>query len=281
MSEHLQGIYEDMPNSAYHKSEGVSKSGLDKIDRSPAHYKWPKKFNTTRSMEIGTAIHAAILEPVRFAEEYVIVDCNARTHKDYKQAVKDCKHPNASELTLTKPESENVLGMQESIHSNAEAMQFLSAPGKAELSMFATDPETGVQIRCRFDWLTDDGYSVDVKKTQDLRKFGKSVHQYRYHVQDAMYRHVYKLATGDDLKEFLFLAVEEQSPHSNHIFLLDEEAVEIGEFYYRKNLIEYAECINSGKWPHQPIDSIIQLPYYAAKNYEYDKLTNDMEGFQV
>lgn len=270
MSKKLHGFYEDMPNDSYHKSEGVSKSGLDLIDRSPAHYKYPKPRKSTRNMEIGTAIHAAILEPVRFDKEYCIVDCDKRTEKAYKAALAI----HGSELTLTKPESVNVLGMREAVHNNHEAMQFLTLPGKAELSAFATDPETGITLRARYDWLTDCGHSVDVKKTQDLRKFGRSVSDYRYHVQEAVYRHVYKLITGDDLKAFYFLAVEEESPHSNKMFLMDDLAQEIGEHYFRKNLRQYAECINADKWPHKNIDGVIDLP-----NWEISKYESDLEVF--
>lgn len=262
----LHGFYEDMPNDVYHSSEGVSKSGLDLIDRSPAHYKYPKERKSTRNMEIGTAIHAAILEPIRFDEEYCIVDCDTRQKKEYKDAAKI----HTPELTLTKAESMNILGMRESVENNLEAMQFLRAEGKAELSAFATDPETGVILRARYDWITNDGIVVDVKKTQDLRKFGRSVSDYRYHVQEAVYRHVYKLITGEDLQAFYFLAVEEESPHSNKMFLLDDLSLEIGEHYFRKNLRQYAECINSGNWPHQDLESLIELPNWEVSKYESD-----------
>lgn len=262
----LHGFYEDMSNESYHGSEGVSKSGLDLIDRSPAHYKWPKKRSSTRNMEVGTAIHAAILEPERFDKEYVIVDCEKRNVKEYKDAVK--ANPFGSEFTLSKPESVNVLGMRESVEDNLEAMQFLRAPGKAELSAFAEDPETGITLRARYDWITDDGIVVDVKKTQDLRKFGRSVSDYRYHVQEAVYRHVYKLITGQDLKAFYFLAVEEESPHSNKMFLLDEVSQEIGDHYFRQNLRKYAECKSSDKWPHGDLDSIVGVPNWEVNRYE-------------
>lgn len=262
----LHGFYEDMPNESYHKSEGVSKSGLDLIDRSPAHYKWPKKRTSTRNMEVGTAIHAAILEPERFDKEYVISEGDKRNTKEYKELVK--VNPLGSEFTLSKPEADNVLGMRESVHGNVEAMQFLSATGKAELSAFATDPETGIILRARYDWITDSGIVVDVKKTQDLRKFGRSVSDYRYHVQEAVYRHVYKLITGDDLQAFYFLAVEEESPHSNKMFLLDDLSLEIGEHYFRQNLRRYAECKNSGVWPHAELDSFIGVPNWEVNKYE-------------
>ena len=109
---------------------------------------------------------------------------------------------------------------------------------------------------------------MDVKKTQDLRKFGRSVFDYRYHVQEAMYSYVYKLVTGDDLQAFYFLAVEEEAPHSNQMFLLDDLAREMGEFYFRRDLRTYARCMDSGTWPHPALDNIIDMPNWAIAQYE-------------
>jgi exodeoxyribonuclease VIII len=263
----MEGFIEDVPNETYHSSKGVSKSGLDKIARSPAYYKGSKQKPATRPMEIGTAIHAAILEPVRFRKEYVVTESVVRTSKEYKEA----KAIHGSELTLTATEGAKVQGMQDSVTANYSAMQYLLADGRAELSAFCVDPETGINIRARFDWLTDSGISVDVKKTQDVRadKFAKSVNEYRYHVQEAMYSFIYKQITGDDLQAFYFLAVEEEAPHSNQMFLLDDTSREIGAFYFRRDLRIYAECINSDKWP-QPDngDGVIELPNWAINNYE-------------
>ncbi len=265
-----RGFVEGMPNEEYHAYEGVSKSGLDKVARSPAHYKYSKQKDPTRAMEIGTAIHAAILEPERFDKEYVITDASLRTAKAYK----DAKAIHGSELTLTKPEGEKVIGMREAVESNYKAMIHLRrAPGKAELSAICTDPETGVTIRARFDWLNDERVAVDVKKTQDIRahKFCRSVSDYRYHVQEAMYSFIYKQITGDDLSAFYFLAVEEEAPHSTQMFLLDDLAREMGEFYFRRDLRAYAECVNAGKWPHPDGgDGVIELPNWSVSTYEND-----------
>jgi hypothetical protein len=269
MSLILKGFIEDMPNETYHSTEGVSKSGLDKISRSPAYFKGSKRKEPTRAMAVGTAIHAAILEPVRFEEDYVITDAPLRTAKAYK----DAKAIHGGELTLTAPEGEKVRGMRESVESNYDAMRFLSVDGKAELSAFCVDPETGINIRARFDWITDSGIVVDVKKTQDVRasKFAKSVNDYRYHVQEAMYSFIYKQITGEDLKAFYFLAVEEEAPHSNQMFLLDDTSREIGAYYFRRDLRIYAECINSGKWPHPDNgEGVIELPNWAINQYEYE-----------
>ncbi len=269
MSNASIGFIKDMPNETYHALDGVSKSGLDKIDRSPAHFKYSEQKDSTRAMEVGTAIHAAILEPVRFDKEYCITECKARTEKAYKEA----KAIHGGELTLTKQEGEKVMNMCEAVHGNLDAMKQLAAPGDAELSAICIDPETGVQLRARYDWLNENRIAVDVKKTQDIRKFGKTVETYRYHVQEAVYRFVYKQITGEDLQHFYFLAVEEEAPHSNEMFLLDETMLEIGNYYFRKNLRTYADCLDSGKWPHPNFgDGIIE-----PSNWELNTYENNME----
>jgi exodeoxyribonuclease VIII len=259
----------DMPNDEYHSQKGVSKSGLDKIARSPAHYKYSEPKESTRAMEIGTAIHAAILEPERFDKEYCITEAKLRTAKDYKEA----KAVHGGELTLTAPEAKKVLGMREAVESNLHAMRMLRSPGHAEVSAICKDPETGIMLRARYDWLSDDRIAVDVKKTQDVRpgKFARSVGDYRYHVQQAVYAFVYKQITGDDLQAFYFLAVEEEAPHSNQMYLLDDLALEMGEFYFRRDLRTYADCIYSGKWPAPDNgDGIIELPNWMVGLYEND-----------
>ena len=263
------GFIDDMTNEAYHSYEGVSKSGLDKVARSPAHYKGMKSKEPTRAMAIGTAIHAAILEPERFKKEYCITEAKLRTAKEYK----DAKAIHGGELTLTAPEGEKVAGMRKAVESNIHAMTELEKEGKAELSAICTDPETGVTIRARFDWLNVDRVVVDVKKTQDIRefKFARSVADYRYHVQEAMYSFIYKQITGDDIKAFYFLGVEEESPHSNRMYLLSDLSREMGMFYFRRDLRTYADCVNAGKWPHpNDGDGVIELSNWAISEYEND-----------
>ncbi len=257
----------DMPNDEYHGLDGVSKSGLDKIARSPAHFKYGKPKDPTRAMEIGTAIHTAILEPERFDKEYVITAAKARTEKEYK----DAKAIHGSERTLTAQEGEKVAGMRNSVESDLESMKILALAGKSEVSAICTDPETGVQIRARYDWLTDCGVALDLKKTQDVRphKFVRSVSDYRYNVQEAFYSYAYKLVTGEELKAFYFLAVEEDAPHSSKLYQLDDLQREIGAYYFRRDLDIFAECYHAGKWPGPDTgDGIIEPSNFDILQYE-------------
>lgn len=70
------GIYEGISNAEYHGGEGVSKSGLDLVRRSPLHYKSVRDSandnEPTPAQAIGTAAHSIILEPKEFAKEYCL-----------------------------------------------------------------------------------------------------------------------------------------------------------------------------------------------------------------
>ena len=50
-------ITETLSNAEYHAHPAISKSGLDLMSRSPAHYRYRAASKPSRTMEIGTAIH--------------------------------------------------------------------------------------------------------------------------------------------------------------------------------------------------------------------------------
>lgn len=267
--------YTDMSNADYHAAPGVSKSGLDMIDRSPAHYRFAPLRKATRNMEIGTAIHTALLEPDRFTEDYMLLrDVADRRASEYKQAVK----VHGTERVLVSSEADKVAGMQEAVYSTPSAAKLLKAPGWAELSGFATDPDTGALCRHRFDRLTEDGIAIDIKKTQDAREdsFARSVFNYRYHVQAAFYADQYFWITGEPLKAFAFVAVEEEFPHGVKVYIVDDEAMAYGRFLYQRNLATYARCMESGEWPgYDAKPAMLSMPSWVAKQAQEEMTTND------
>lgn len=251
-----------MPNEAYHAYAGISKSGLDLIARSPAHYAYRASHEPSRAMVIGSATHAAIFEPDVFAKQYMLLkDVTDRRASAYKEAVK----VHGEDNVLTGKEADAVAGMQAELQLNPHAQALLSASGWPEIACFATDPVTGVLVKCKFDKLLKDLRSVDLKTTQDLREFAKSVANYRYHVQQAFYSDVFEWATGLQLTSFDFLAVEKDAPNASRIFALDTPSVDYGRKLYRQALNVYAECLQANEWPMPPGDTeYLTLPYWAA-----------------
>lgn len=89
------GIYqpEQLNNETYHALEAVSKSDLDKINRSPAHYKYAKENPTppTPAMERGTAVHMAVLEPDEFRRHYA-PEFDPEQHPEALRSVDEIKN---------------------------------------------------------------------------------------------------------------------------------------------------------------------------------------------
>lgn len=264
--------YTEVPNEAYHSLSGISKSGLDLINRSPAHYAHRVARAPSRNMEMGTAIHTALLEPERFATDYMLLrDTKDRRTSAYKEAVKVY----GSERTLTGPEADKVAGMQEAVYANPHARKLLESDGWRELSGMATDIETGATCRHRFDLLTVAGIAVDVKKTQDARPeaFQRSVYNYRYHVQAAFYADQYHWITGKPLKAFAFLAVEEEMPHGCKVYILDDDAMALGRSAYQADLARYARCVTDNDWPaYDSRPETLGLPAWAIKQAQQEAI---------
>lgn len=71
------GVYYDLPNSEYHGGAGINKGLLDVVARSPMHAKAlldtanDNDREPTPAMVLGTALHTLVLEPEKFADEYV------------------------------------------------------------------------------------------------------------------------------------------------------------------------------------------------------------------
>ncbi len=260
----------NMPNEVYHSLPGmISNSGLKLVLRSPAHYKFQAARAPSRAMELGTAIHTALLEPQRFADEYVLLrEVKDRRASEYKAATK----VHGTEVVLTAPEAANVEGMQEAVLSNPAMSERLNAEGWRELSLFVQDPETGAVVRVRYDLLSSSGIAVDVKKTQDARPdaFSKAIDNYDYDMQASLYSDAFQWATGGDIGGFEFAAIEEQMPHGHKLYMLDETALQEGRRKYRAALNLYAQCESAGEWPGLPCDGVevIGLPAWRMAQIE-------------
>lgn len=261
----------NMPNEVYHSLPGISKSGLDRIAISPAHYRYREPSEPSRSMVIGSAIHAAILQPDVFAREYLqLRDVKARTASEYKAAVKDW--PNGADFVLTGPESDHIAGMQAAVGSDPNCTDALDGFGYREASLFVPDPVTGITVRVRFDFLpTDPGRPViDLKKTRDCRPdaFMRAIASYRYHVQAALYLDAWEWATGGQ-RDFQFLAIEETIPHARKLYTMGPESLALGRKLYRAEINTFAACHKAEYWPcHDSAPELIELPDWVLGGQE-------------
>lgn len=274
-----------MPNDDYHAYAGLSSTGVKNILRSPAHYK-ADSFERTRAMEIGSAIHAAILEPEYFKDQYVLAeDIPDRKQKDYKSLVKikstkDEKGESTgdgSQFVFIKAEVKNLRGMYRSVKRNKTAMAIYMQDGFSELAAFIECPDTGVLMKCKFDRITGmTDISLDAKKCQDARSpaFTRAIGSYGYYISAAYYSHIYWLLT-DCALSFKYNAIEEKAPWGSKVYTASKGANMYGEIEFKKALEIYAECEKNDEWnSYLDEDEEIDVPYWVSNEYE-EELSED------
>ena len=246
----------------YFADKAYSQSDLKTVLESP-WLLWVNKHNggmrkrPTPPMISGTIDHAAVLEPERFAKEYVV--CKARNTTAGKQEVADAIQ--AGHNPITSAQHAEALGVARSIREHPWASA-LFKDGQPEVSVYGEDLATGLAIKGRLDWFDGDTV-VDLKTVGNggasKKSFTNAIGKYRYHLQAAHY------LTISQAKRFVFVAVEREFPYQVGVYELDQDAIDEGMFLRKTALETVAFCVASGQWPGYTPNQIetISLPTWA------------------
>lgn len=272
-----QGLSLKLSEAEYHKRPEISKSGLDKINKSPAHFMESLRNppEQTDAMALGSLVHKAILEPSEFMKNCLVVPQFEGPTKDGRMssrsaAAKEAKQQWYAELkpdqmVITGEEFVQIKGMLDSVYAHPSAGQLLQKTHN-ELSFFWHDIESGADCRCRPDALREGHIIIDLKTTHDAspKAFQRSLAQFRYHVQAAFYLEGLSQVTSQNYDTFVLVAVETKPPYAVAVYVLDSATIEAGQFQYKKDLRKYANCMREGKWPAYSDEIMpMNLPAYA------------------
>jgi hypothetical protein len=276
----LTGIL-NISNAEYHSGPGISKSALDAWAKGPMHY-WHRYVRQPRpaheptpAMLLGTAVHAAVLEPDEFTKGFAVLpDINRRTNagKEEYAAWVHC-HPGVT--VLTEDQMGVALAIRDRVRAHGRVASLFKKTGRAEVTFRARDKLTDALIKARTDWIDwDNGYILDVKTTEDASPEGfiKSVLKFRYHVQEPWYRSVIAQALGLAAPaRWIFLAIEKQPPHVMGVYTLPGPLVAAGMRLARMNLQGILQATMLDEWPDpaislQPIE--LQVPGWMAKQLD-------------
>jgi hypothetical protein len=270
-----QGLVSDLDETLYHSLPGLSSTGAKKLLKSPAHYqhyiKHPEE--PKAAFDLGSAVHAKVLgvgADIAVYPDEVLASNGAVSTKAAKEFAEQAR---ADGLIPVKRVVANVVNlMVESVLGNDTARALLEG-GHPELSMFATDPETGVDLRGRLDYL---GKRIaDLKTTAGESSeagFARQVFNLGYEVQFGHYEHTYELITGET-PPWLFVVVETEAPYLTGVHVMSEDAQRIGRDKARLARERYARARDSGVWGGYenrnggPI-GIIDVPVYAVNDYQ-------------
>lgn len=267
-----------LSNEDYHQHPAVSKSQLDRASKGFIHWKRPAQIQTP-ALAFGSAFHAAVLEPHKFAAEFAVAPegIDRRTKAGKEQWNFFLEESEGKEV-ITSADGELIRAMKASVMDHPLANQILTLDGHAEASYFWTDQDTGLECKIRPDYVTAHHMLVDLKTTQDASPegFARSCAKFRYHVQAAWYSLGYQQVTGEAPSTFAFIAVEKTEPHAVGVYVLDTAALEQGARLAKSNLEKIATWMQlTPEDQEQKLKSgyserfeILELPQWAF--YEED-----------
>jgi len=252
-------VAENLPEETYHADlNSVGAGGLREVARSPLHHWWfsrrpeRQRPEPTPSQRLGTAIHAAVLEPERFAVRFAVAPDVDRRYKDGKtvyQEFLDGLAPDAEIISASDHATATAIAAR--IRESKLGQMFLADDPRTELSVYWTDRATGVRCRIRPDLVpSNQPVLVDLKSCTDAQesKFRTSAWNYRYDITAALYVDGWKAATGE-VRDYVFAAFEKDEPYAHSWFYADDELLEAGRVEYRRLLKIYAKCLETDNWP--------------------------------
>ncbi len=260
----------DMTHDEYHSLSAIGRSALITFGQSPAHF-WHQFLNPktqtkapTPAMLFGAVFHAYVLEPLEYKLKYVEAPSASKVSKAYRLAEEEAIQNGQTIVPLgTRDQCHN---LSCAIHEHPTAHRVLNATGFNEATFLATDPHTDLEVKCRADRITNSGWVVDLKTTQNASPdaFTKTIANYQYHVQAGFYLDVIEWATGKRPKGFLFVCIEKEAPYAVSVIRASDSMIETGSRRARELLNRMADCFKTlgpdKPWPAYSHD-IVEVNY--------------------
>ena len=182
-----------MTEKEYRSHPAISRSELWWLDRSPEYFQYRKNtpMEPTAALLFGQVAHKLLLEPDSFDDDFAVapyVDRRTKAGKElWESFIAD-----AGEKTIVDAATyDQAADMIAAARLNPLVNDLLA--GEHEKPLFWTDPDTGVECKCRLDAIIrdDDGVPVivDYKTTTDCstKAFLRDVCGFGYFFQAAMY----------------------------------------------------------------------------------------------
>jgi hypothetical protein len=274
-------VIEDLDSDVYHADPILAEYGIESLSATwahklippstPAHYRWDRDHEErgTDALDFGSAFHAMLL-----GGKEIIPMREAKT----RTSVKGAEEASSIRLTGGIPVLEKEIAQLEAMVAAIKAHPIAKLAfrgGRPEVSMFAQDPETGVWLRGRADYVGDtiEGRAliVDAKTTTDASQTGmaKAAANWLYHLQGDWYSGLAKLCGIAREISFLLVAVEKTPPYLVGVYQFEREELRRAHELNWLAIRTFAQCQAAGEWPgYPPHIQKLQLPGWAANTEE-------------
>lgn len=257
------GLHDGIDETAYHSDRrSLSSTGAKTLHfEGPRIFRWKQDHPVHKDVfDFGSVVHALILG---------VGDFEVLEHDSWRtkaaQADRDAARA-AGRAPILRKDYDAAVAMRDAVLENKLAAGILSE-GRPEVSMWATDPETGVLMRGRIDWLRTNAFT-DVKSVAgsiNPADITKTVWNLRYHFQAAFYQRILTLNGIEELPP-LWLTVSKEAPHEALVYQPDDYLMKRAHEEVDLALSTYGHCLQTDTWPGlTPNDQIhtITAPRWA------------------
>lgn len=243
-----------MTDKEYRQHEGISRSELWRLRESPEKFKYAQEHPEppTPALIFGRLVHKLLLEPDTFGDEFAVAPNVDRRTKDGKAAYAAFCADLGEKDIVTAADYQLAVEMTTAAKNAPFVNKLLN--GEHEKPLFWVDEMTGEACKVRLDCLTEiDGRLtvIDYKTTTNAstHKFNRSIFNYGYHFQAAMYCEAVKQALKlGEMPDFIFIAQEKTAPYAINIVTVPEDVILNGYDVFRELIGVYHECKETGCW---------------------------------
>lgn len=260
-------IRDDLTAEQYHAdTTSISSSGLRALlaPSCPAQFKYDRDNGRPpkKEFDFGHVAHKLVLgegSQVEIVEYPDWKKLDAREQRDAAHA--------EGRIPILAKDYEVAETMAEAVrrHPIAGGL-FAPGTGRAELSIFWTDRETGVRCRVRPDWLKQLpglALAVDYKTCRDANPeaVSRAIRDHSYHQQDALYTDGIWAAIDPQDVRFVFVFQSKTAPYLITVRELAQQDRDIGRARNQRALRLYADCVANDDWPDWtgPVTEIPQI----------------------
>jgi hypothetical protein len=246
------GVYESVLDRIYHSWQCVSPSRAKPALISAKKYEseLQRDHEPTDAQALGTASHAAVLEPDSLLSRFVLWEGGRRFGSEWN----DFCRINSAKTILKPDQYEAALKIRDSAQSNPAIRAIISRTGRRELSMrwdqeSAAAPVT-LQCKGRPDFIADRIYDLKTIRTLSDHAMVSNVVNFNYLLSMGAYRYGREVLE-DAASECVLIFVETQPPYDSCVKTLDEEAVDFGFTQWIKACDIIARAQHTNKYPGQ------------------------------
>jgi len=229
-------IDKELTNEKYHAHEGISSSDVKAVYKTSLLHWRNKVYKSSPAFDLGTAVHALVLEPEK---DLILRGPADRRGSKWKDAKVEADFD--GKLLLTEGDYDVANAMAESLLATKVGQRMAGSEVINEASFFATDPDIGIMLKTRPDsYWPQEGVIYDIKTCQDASPVGfeRDLRKYGYDLQAAFYMHVLRLS-GCKVKNFVFACVEKEPPYAVCVHALTWEYLD----WAHKRVIETLQKI--------------------------------------